>query len=81
MKALKRAAFGLLGIVCSGLLAVRFPRMREEEEASGAADRRTSTWARESVMAAYEQGLVAQDFDLGKDYTVPITRCSCTACG
>jgi poly-gamma-glutamate synthesis protein (capsule biosynthesis protein) len=74
MKALKRAAFGLLCIVCSGLLAVSFSAHAEEEEASGAADRRTSTWARESVMAAYEQGLVAQDFDLGKDYTVPITR-------
>lgn len=33
-----------------------------------------SGWAEEGVKAAYESGAVSEDFDLGSDYTIPITR-------
>ena len=33
-----------------------------------------SGWAREGVAAAYESGAVSEAFDLGTDYTKPITR-------
>lgn len=33
-----------------------------------------SYWAQEGVAAAYQSGAVSDEFDLGKDYTKPITR-------
>lgn len=33
-----------------------------------------SYWAQEGVDAAYESGAVSDGFDLGTDYTIPITR-------
>ncbi|MDR3767213.1 MAG: CapA family protein, partial [Butyricicoccus sp.] len=33
-----------------------------------------STWAENQVQSAYESGAVSEDFDLGTDYTRPITR-------
>ncbi len=34
----------------------------------------TSDWATAEVQRIYENGLVSPEFDLGKDYTMPITR-------
>ena len=34
----------------------------------------TSDWATAEVQHIYENGLVSPEFDLGKDYTMPITR-------
>ena len=33
-----------------------------------------SAWAETQIQAAYESGAVSADFDLGNDYTRPITR-------
>ena len=33
-----------------------------------------SAWARAGVAAAYESGAVSAEFDLGADYTKPVTR-------
>jgi len=55
----------------AGLLASFSARAAEAPHITG---KSISPWALEGVSAAYEAGLVAQNFDLGEDYTLNITR-------
>ncbi len=72
MKNKIRTALGLVLAICVSMLAVAFPA-----SAAGAPyieENGISPWAREDVSAAYEAGLLSQTFDLGEDYTAPVTR-------
>ena len=73
MKIRKKAAFGLLLAICTGMLAVPLPA-QAAAETPFSTENSISPWAREGVVAAYEAGLLVPTFDLGDDYALPITR-------
>jgi hypothetical protein len=72
MRNTKRRAVGFLMAICASLLAVPFTA--QAAEPSYIKGNTISSWAREGVSAAYEEGLILQTFDLGEDYTQDITR-------
>ena len=72
MKNKKRIAFGLFMVICTGLLVGSFSAHAAETTYINEKD--ISPWAQDGVLAACEEGLVAQAFDLGEDYTQDITR-------
>lgn len=68
----KPAVLGLTLLLCASLLAAFFPARAAER--FQIPEDGVSPWAREGILAAYELGLVARSFDLGEDYTRPVTR-------
>lgn len=68
----KSAALGLILLLCASLLAAFFPA--QAADGPEIPENGVSSWAREGVVAAYELGLVERSFDLGEDYTQPVTR-------
>ncbi len=68
----KSAALGLTLLLCVSLLAEFFPAQAAEQ--AQIPEDGISPWARDGVLTAYEMGLVARSFDLGEDFTRPVTR-------
>lgn len=68
----KPAVLGLTLLLSASLLAAFFPAQAADRPQLP--DNGVSPWALEEILAAYELGLVARNFDLGEDYTRPVTR-------
>ncbi|MEG0941883.1 MAG: CapA family protein [Oscillospiraceae bacterium] len=68
----KVMTFCLAFVMCAGLLAT--PLSAHAEENAPIPEAYVSYWAREGVLAAYEAGLLTPNFDLGTDYSKPISR-------
>ncbi|NLA86584.1 MAG: S-layer homology domain-containing protein, partial [Clostridiales bacterium] len=72
MKIKITAVFCLVLTICICVPAVHFSASAAETPYITEVE--LSSWARDGVSAAYEAGLVAQEFDLGDDYSLFITR-------
>ena len=74
MKNRKRYIFGILLTFIICLLSNPFSAMASEVPTSFINTNVISPWAQESVIEAYETGLISKRLALGEDYTQCITR-------
>lgn len=74
MNSKRRSVIGIVFVFFLCLLASPFSVQASEVPSQNANINSISPWARESVIAAYKNGLISKSLDLGGDYTQCITR-------